>query len=247
MTAATMIGSGPTRSATSRLPEPVARKNPQITTAMASHIQPGPPPWTPVASRLPQLSWYHGVPLRPALQRAAGRKESAINAPVGYTTVAPWIVTDDTPALLEFIGRAFDGVESAMVPLEDGSIGHAEIRVGDTVLLAFDRRQDWPRTPSLLRVFVADADAATDAAVAAGASIVTPLLTQAFGQRGSRVRDPFGNIWWITAVVEDVPPDEVFRRLSEPRFADAMHQAQESLDRELSRREQGEASPPVPN
>jgi PhnB protein len=163
--------------------------------------------------------------------------------PVGYTTVTPWIVTDDTRALLEFIASAFDGVEPALVPLENGSIGHAEIRVGDTVLLAFDRMKDWPRIRSLLRVFVADADAATAAAVAAGATVVTPPLTQAFGQRGSRVRDPFGNIWWITATVEEVAPDEVFRRLSEPVYADAMREAQESLDRELSGQEHGHISP----
>lgn len=166
-----------------------------------------------------------------------------MNSPVGYTTVAPWIVTDDTRALLEFITTAFDGVAPALVPLEDGSIGHAEIRVGDTVLLAFDRMKGWPRIQSLLRVFVADADAATTAAVAAGATIVTPPLTQAFGQRGSRVRDPFGNIWWITATVEDVAPDEAFRRLSEPVYADAMREAQESLNRELSGHEHGHVSP----
>jgi PhnB protein len=55
------------------------------------------------------------------------------------------------------------------VPLEDGSIGHAEIRVDDTIVLAFDQRPDWPAMPSLLRVFVPDADAAIDRAVAAGA------------------------------------------------------------------------------
>jgi PhnB protein len=168
-----------------------------------------------------------------------------MSTPAGYTTVAPWIVTDDTRALLQFITRVFEGVELAQVPLEDGSIGHAEIRVGDTVLLAFDRREGWPHTPSLLRVFVADADAATAAAVAAGASLVTPPLTQAFGQRGSRIRDPFGNIWWITATVEEVAPDEMFRRLSEPVYADAMSEAQETLDRELGGREHGHASRPV--
>ncbi len=166
-----------------------------------------------------------------------------MNNPVGYTTVAPWIVTDDTRALLEFIASAFGGVAPGLVPLEDGSIGHAEIRVGDTVLLAFDRMKGWPSIQSLLRVFVADADAATAAAVAAGATVVTPPLTQAFGQRGSRVRDPFGNIWWITATVEDVAPDDVFRRLSEPVYVDAMREAQESLDRELSGHEHGNVSP----
>jgi PhnB protein len=156
-------------------------------------------------------------------------------APAGYTTAAPWIVTRDTRKLFEFITDVFDGVELGQVPLEDGSIGHGEIRVGDTVLLAFDQREGWPHQPTLLRVFVADADATTHAALNAGATLVTRPLTQAFGQRGSRVRDPFGNIWWITAVVEDVAPDEAMRRLSEPAYAEAMREAQETLDRELRR------------
>jgi PhnB protein len=168
-----------------------------------------------------------------------------MTTPAGYTTVAPWVVTDDTTVLFDFIEKSFGGIEPAQVRLEDGSIGHAEIRVGNTVVLAFDRRDDWPRTPSLLRVFVPDVDVATAAAIDAGASLVTPALTQAFGQRGSRVRDPFGNIWWITAVVEDVAPDEVFRRFSEPKYAAAMQQAQETLDSELSGRERGVASRPT--
>jgi uncharacterized glyoxalase superfamily protein PhnB len=166
-------------------------------------------------------------------------------APSGYTTVAPWIVTRDTRRLFEFVTNAFDGVELAVVPLEDGSIGHGEIRVGDTVLLAFDQRDGWPHMPSLLRVFVADADVTTAAAIDAGATLVTPLLTHAFGQRGSRVRDPFGNIWWISAIVEEVSADEGLRRLSEPVYADAMTEAQASLDRELSGRVHGTASRPV--
>jgi len=165
--------------------------------------------------------------------------------PAGYTSVAPWIVTSDTRALLDFIARVFGGVDPTLVPLEDGSIGHAEIRVGDTVLLAFDRRADWPLLPALLRVYVPDADATTEAALAAGATLVTSAATHAFGGRGSRVRDPFGNIWWISAIVEDVAPDEAFRRLSEPEYAEAMRDAQETLDRELSGRDQGVASRPL--
>jgi len=166
-------------------------------------------------------------------------------APAGYTSVAPWIVTPDTGKLLEFVAAVFGGVEQGRVPLEDGSIGHAEIRVGDTVLLAFDRRPDWPAMPSLLRVFVDDADAAMQRAVAAGAAVVTASATQAFGQRGGRVRDPFGNIWWISAVVEDVPVEVGLKRLAEPRYAEAMREAQETLDRELSGREHSVVSRPA--
>lgn len=162
--------------------------------------------------------------------------------PAGYTTVAPWVVTKDTGALLDFVAAAFDGVELGRVPLADGSIGHAEIRVGDTVVLAFDQREDWPDLPSLLRVFVADADATFAAALKAGAREVTALTNNAFGQRGGRLRDPFGNIWWVTAAVETVSPDEGMRRLREPEYQHQMRFAQETLDTELSGRAQGRAS-----
>ena len=156
-----------------------------------------------------------------------------MTTPAGYTTVAPWIVTADTGQLLDFVTAVFDGVELARVALEGGTIGHAEIRVGDTVLLAFDQRPGWPAMPSLLRVFVDDADATMRRATGAGARVVTAAATHAFGQRGGRVRDPFGNIWWISAVVEDVTAEEGMRRLGEPAYAGAMRAAQETLDREL--------------
>lgn len=98
----------------------------------------------------------------------------ASSAPDGYTTVAPWVVTDDTGAFLDFVAAAFGGEELGRVVTEGGAIGHGEIRVGDTVVLAFDRSPDWPVLPSLLRVFVPDADQAFARAVDAGAQVVTP-------------------------------------------------------------------------
>ncbi|APU42187.1 MULTISPECIES: VOC family protein [unclassified Streptomyces] len=165
-------------------------------------------------------------------------------APEGYTSVAPWVVTDDTGALLDFITAAFAGEELARVPVEDGSIGHGEIRVGDTVVLAFDRRSDWPVMPSLLRVYVPDADAAMAAAVAHGAQVVTEIADSAWGDRGGRVRDPFGNIWWVVSRVEEVAPDRAWERMLEPKYAEAMRTAQETLDIALSGRDSGTASAP---
>ena len=166
-------------------------------------------------------------------------------APDGYTSVAPWVVTDDTGAFLDFVTEVFDGEEVGRVVTEDGSIGHGETRVGDTVVLAFDRRPEWPVMPSLLRVFVPDADAAFVKAVAAGAHVVTDLSDSAFGQRGGRVKDPFGNVWWVVSHVEDVPDDVVWQRLQEPAYAEQMRVAQETLDAELSGRAQGRSSAPV--
>ncbi|ANB10282.1 glyoxalase [Streptomyces ambofaciens] len=166
-------------------------------------------------------------------------------APEGYTSVAPWAVTDDTGALLDFVTAAFDGEELARVTVEDGTVGHGEIRVGDTVVLAFDRRPDWPVMPSLLRIYVPDADAAMAAAVAHGAQVVTDVVDSAWGDRGGRVRDPFGNIWWVVSHVEDVAADLAWQRLSQPRYEQAMRVAQETLDAALSGRERGTASAPL--
>jgi PhnB protein len=157
-------------------------------------------------------------------------------APEGYTSVAPWVVTDDTGAFLDFVAAVFDGDELGRVQLEDGSIGHGEARIGDTVVLAFDRRTGWPTMPSLLRVFVPDCDVAFDRAITAGGTVVTELSNDAFGMRGGRIRDPFGNIWWVVTKIEDVPEDLMWQRLQEPRHQEVMRVAQETLDAELSGR-----------
>ncbi len=158
-------------------------------------------------------------------------------------TVQPWLVSRDTGRLLDFITTVLGGEELARIPTEDGGIGHAEIRVGDSVLLAFDARPDWPDTPSLLRVFVDDARAVFDRAVAAGARVVTELDDTAWGDRTGRIRDPLGNIWWVVQHVEDVAPDEMAVRLREPGYAEAMARAQQTLDAELGGG--GWSSPPV--
>ncbi|MFE9702267.1 VOC family protein [Streptomyces sp. NPDC005930] len=165
--------------------------------------------------------------------------------PEGYTTVAPWVVTDDTSAFLAFVAAAFDGQELARVSTADGRIGHAEIRVGDTVVLAFDRHADWPAMPSLLRVFIDDANRTFAQAVAAGGKVVTPVADDAFGRRGGRIKDPFGNIWWVVSCLEDVAEAEMWQRLQEPAYADIMRVAQETLDAELSGRARGISSAPV--
>ncbi len=162
-----------------------------------------------------------------------------------HSTVQPWIVTRDTARLLDFVSAVFGGEEIARIATEDGGIGHAEISVGDSVLLAFDARPDWPDTPSLLRIFVADVDATFDRAVAAGARVVTAVFDSAWGDRGGRIRDLLGNIWWVMQHVEDVEPAEVFRRMGEPVHVEAMRVAQSTLDSELSGKADGWYSPPV--
>jgi PhnB protein len=144
------------------------------------------------------------------------------HVPEGYGTVTPWIISRDTARLIDFVTTAFDAQELARVLLEDGTIGHAEFRIGDSIVMAFDARPEWPDTPAFLRLYFEDADAMHRRAVEAGATSVTEMTELAFGDRVGRVRDPQGNLWWIQTRVEDLDLEEMARRASEPRYVEAM-------------------------
>ena len=146
--------------------------------------------------------------------------------PAGYHTVTPFVITRDAAKLLDFISAAFDGVELARVVGEDGLIWHAETRVGDSVIMLFDAKPDWPDTPSFLRLYVADGDALFQQALQAGATAVTRMTEVPWGDRVGRVRDPLGNLWWIMTRLETLDEAEMARRYGEQKYIDAMHYVQ---------------------
>ncbi|MEV7091572.1 VOC family protein [Amycolatopsis sp. NPDC051045] len=146
--------------------------------------------------------------------------------PDGYTTVTPWIIGRDTDGLLDFLKRAFDAEELGRVVGEDGKIGHAEVRIGDAVVMAFDSRDDWLDTPAYLRLYVPDSEETQRRAVEAGATEVTRQTVLFFGDRVGRVRDPFGNLWWIQTRLEDLDEAELVRRAQLPEYVDAMRYVQ---------------------
>jgi PhnB protein len=148
--------------------------------------------------------------------------------PEGYHAVTPWIISRDSARLIAFLEAAFGAEEIARVYNEDGSIGHAEVRIGDSVVMMFDAKPDWPDTPAFLRLYVADGDAVFRQALAAGATAVTEMTHLFWGDRVGRVRDPQGNLWWIQTRIEEVSPEEMERRASEPRFVEAMRYVQSS-------------------
>ncbi|MQY08862.1 VOC family protein [Actinomadura macrotermitis] len=148
-------------------------------------------------------------------------------APEGYGTVTPWIVTRDTVALIGFIEEAFGGQELSRMEVE-GRIGHAEARIGDSVVLMFD--SPFPvETPGLLRLFVDDADAVVERAVKAGAAVVTRPTELFWGDKVGRVRDPLGNIWWIQERLADLTPEEIGERAADPVYTEGMAYLQDSL------------------
>jgi PhnB protein len=154
------------------------------------------------------------------MTETTGQRVSAI--PEGYHTVTPWIISRDTAGLIEFVKAAFGAEDLGRVYNDDGSIGHAEVRIGDSVVMMFDAKPDWPDTPGLLRLYVEDADATFQRALQAGATAITELTHLFWGDLVGRVRDPLGNLWWIQQRIEEVNPEEMERRISDPTFAEAM-------------------------
>ena len=146
--------------------------------------------------------------------------------PEGYTTVTPWIISRDTAGVLDFLRRAFGAEELARVHSADGTIGHAETRIGDAVVMLFDGRPEWPDTPCFLRLYLPDGDAAFERALQAGATAVTRMTELFWGDRVGRVRDPFGNLYWIHTRVAEPDAEELQRRMLAPEFVAAMEYVQ---------------------
>ena len=149
------------------------------------------------------------------------------------STVMPWIISHDTAKLLDFIKQAFGAQELTRLYNEDGTIAHAEVKIGNSIVGGFDAREGWPNTPCFLRLYIEDADAVYQQALSAGAITVTEMTNLSWGDRGGRVRDPLGNIWWIQSRIEQVAQEEAARRVPEQQYFDARRYTRESLDREM--------------
>jgi PhnB protein len=159
------------------------------------------------------------------------------NNPGGKGTVTPYVAVRGAVGWLEFVERTFETEKSFAVLNEDGTVGHAEVTVGDSVLMAFDAKPDWPSTPSLLSVFVDDVDAVLARALKAGATVITELTTSRIvGDRGCRIKDPQGNIWWLQTHLYDVDPASLPELFADPAEAAAMKVLQDSFDAEMRSR-----------
>lgn len=140
--------------------------------------------------------------------------------PDGYHSLTPYLTVDDGSAALAFYAKAFNAVELFHMASPDGSIGHAEMRIGDSPFMLADACPDLgnqsPKSlggnGSSLMIYVGDADAVFAQAIKAGATEVMPVKDQFYGDRSGMVEDPFGHRWTIATHVEDVPPDELDKR-----------------------------------
>lgn len=135
--------------------------------------------------------------------------------PEGYHTVTPYLTVSDLPRLVQFLADAFDGKPSELVPDEQGQVRHAEVRIGDSMVMIGQEREQWKARPGTIYLYVEDAHATYKRAMSAGAKSLMEPAQMFYGDINGGVEDPVGNWWWIATHVEDVSPEEMERRARE--------------------------------
>jgi PhnB protein len=151
----------------------------------------------------------------------ARRKVAAI--PKGYRTVTPYLVIKGAAEALAFYAKAFGAKQKAFMAMPDGSVMHAEIQIGDSMVMLAEENPGWgSKSPLTLggnathvMLYVKDCDAFFARAVAAGATVAQPLADQFWGDRYGKLADPFGHVWSIGTHIEDIPPKQMQKRADE--------------------------------
>ncbi len=142
--------------------------------------------------------------------------------PEGYPRVTPYLHVSGAAAAIEFYQSVLGAQERMRMPAPEGKVGHAELEIGGSIIMLADEFPDMdahgPKaiggTPVTLHVYVDDVDAVFDAALAAGATSLRPVENQFYGDRTGQFEDPFGHRWNVATHVEDVPPDEMEKRMA---------------------------------
>jgi PhnB protein len=135
--------------------------------------------------------------------------------PDGYGTVTPYLTVDDPAPVIEFLKNVLDAKEIFAMRDDKGNIGHAEVKVGSSILMLGKARDEWKSRPGNFYVYVEDCDAIYEKALAAGAISLSKPETQFYGDRHGGVTDSQGNNWWVATHVEDISPDDMKRRAEE--------------------------------
>lgn len=135
-------------------------------------------------------------------------------------SLTPYLLIRGAGAALDYYRRAFGAVELVRMPGPDGTVMHAEVRIGDSMLMLADENPAGPwRAPGAagpavtLVLYVPDVDAVFERAVAAGGKVERPVANQFYGDRTGTLQDPFGHVWTVATHVEDVAPEEMQRRM----------------------------------
>lgn len=141
--------------------------------------------------------------------------------PEGFRTANVYLTLKNAPEAIEFYQKAFGATEVMRLEMAPGCIAHAEIKIGDTILMLTEENLEWGNrspatlggTPVGLMLYVEDVDALFAQAVAAGATVRMPVENQFYGDRMGQVVDPYGHIWSIATHIEDVSLEECHARM----------------------------------
>ena len=133
--------------------------------------------------------------------------------PDGYHTITPYLIVHGVAKLLDFLTNAFDAKELQRLHRPDGSVMHAEVRIGDSAVMMGEPMGDFGPMPASIYLYVNDCDAAYQRALrAGGTSVMEPADQPHAGERYGGVQDPAGNIWWVATHIEDLTAEEQARR-----------------------------------
>ena len=135
--------------------------------------------------------------------------------PDGFHTITPYLFVEGAPRLIEFIVKAFHGEVIYRAERPDGSVMHATIRIGDSMVMLADATSEFGAMPTSVYLYVPDCDAVYRQALDAGGVSVFEIMTLPSGERYGGVKDPSGNIWWVATHVEDLSPEEQEKRWKE--------------------------------
>jgi PhnB protein len=140
--------------------------------------------------------------------------------PDGYPRVIPYLTVDGADAAIDFYTKVFGAKERVRMGGPGGKVGHAELEIGDSVVMLADSFPDMGAptptqlggSPVTVMVYVEDVDAAFERALGAGATEERSVENQFYGDRAGQFADPFGHKWFVATHVEDVPPEEMATR-----------------------------------
>jgi PhnB protein len=143
--------------------------------------------------------------------------------PEGFPRVTPYLSVDGAAEAIDFYCNILGATERMRMPAPDGKIGHAEVQIGDSMIMLADAAPEMgaptPKqlggTPVFFMVYVESADDVFARALDAGATEVEPMQDRFYGDRSGTFEDPFGHRWNVATHVEDVPEDEMERRVAE--------------------------------
>lgn len=132
--------------------------------------------------------------------------------PDRFHTVTPVLTVQRSAKLIDFMKQAFDAKELYRLDGPNGTVMHAELQIGDSMVMVGEATDQWKPMPATVALYVEDTDGWYRRAVQAGASSVREPSDQFYGDRSAGVKDFAGNHWWIHTHIEDVPPDEIKKR-----------------------------------